>query len=263
MVATPAAWALSTFDTSASYNGTSINAAAGPYSGQFGSGGNRTGGGAPSGSGGPGGTTGGSGFPGGSTSGSGSTGGGAPSGGFPGSSSSGSGSSSSNSGAPSGGFPGSSSSSSGSGSSSRTGAPSGGGGGGMPGGSGSTLTSSEQQLVTYLKAHQGSAKYLFAVMSSGDAEDYIANAGASVLPVGGFSGNNGYPSLAQFKELIAKGELKYVLISSSGGMGGGMGGTGSSSTSAIETWVKANCKTVSSSAYGGSSVGTLYVCSSS
>ncbi len=133
----------------------------------------------------------------------------------------------------------------------------------MPGGSGSTLTSSEQQLVTYLKAQQGSAKYLFAVMSSGDAEDYIANAGASVLPVGGFSGNNGYPSLAQFKELIAKGELKYVLISSSGGMGGGMGGTSSTSTSAIETWVKANCKTVSSSAYGGSSVGTLYVCSSS
>ena len=247
MVATPAAWALSTFDTAASYNGTSINAAAGPYSGQFGSGGTTGGGGAPSGSGGPGGTTGSSGFPGGSTSGSGSTGGGAPSGG-----------------APSGGFPGSSSSSTGSGSSSRTGAPSGGGGGGgMPGGSGSTLTSSEQQLVTYLKAHQGSAKYLFAVMSSGDAEDYIANAGASVLPVGGFSGNNGYPSLAQFKELIAKGELKYVLISSSGGMGGGMGGTGSSSTSAIETWVKANCKTVSSSAYGGSSVGTLYVCSSS
>jgi 4-amino-4-deoxy-L-arabinose transferase-like glycosyltransferase len=257
MVATPAAWALSTFDTSASYNGTSINAAAGPYSGQFGSGGT-TGGG----SGGPGGTTGG--FPGGSTSGSGSTGGGAPSGGFPGSSSSGSGSSSSSGGAPSGGFPGSSSSSSSGSSSGQTGAPSGGGGGGgMPGGSGSTLTSSEQQLVTYLKAHQGSAKYLFAVMSSGDAEDYVANAGASVLPVGGFSGNNGYPSLAQFKELIAKGELKYVLISSSGGMGGGMGGTSSTSTSAIETWVKANCKTVSSSAYGGSSVGTLYVCSSS
>jgi 4-amino-4-deoxy-L-arabinose transferase-like glycosyltransferase len=245
MVATPAAWALSTLDTSAGYNGTSINAAAGPYSGQFGSAG-RTGGGGggtpggSSGSGGPGGTTGR--FPGGSSSGSGSGGGGAPSGGLPGSSSSsGSGSTSGRTGAPSGG---------------------GGGGGGTPGGSGSTLTSSEQQLVTYLKAHQGSAKYLFAVMSSGDAEDYIANAGASVLPVGGFSGNNGYPSLAQFKELVANGELKYVLISSSGGMGGGMGGTSSTATSAIESWVKANCKTVSSSAYGGSSVGTLYVCGS-
>ncbi|HTJ66013.1 MAG TPA: glycosyltransferase family 39 protein [Actinospica sp.] len=272
MVATPAAWALSTMDTSAGYNGTSINAAAGPYSGQFGSGGKTGGmGGGTSSSGGPGGGMGQ--MPGGSSSSSGSSGstsgqGGAPSGGFPGGSSSSSGSSGSNSGAPSGGFPGGSSSNSGSSSSSgQTGMPGGGtgggGGGSMPGGSGSTLSSSQQSLLTYLKAHQGSAKYLFAVMSSGDAEDYIANAGASVLPVGGFSGNNGYPSLAQFKELIAKGELKYVLISSSGGMGGGMGGSSSSSTSAIETWVKANCKTVSSSAYGGSSVGTLYVCSSS
>jgi hypothetical protein len=133
----------------------------------------------------------------------------------------------------------------------------------MPGGSGSTLTSSEQQLLTYLKAQQGSARYLFAVMSSGDAEDYIANAGASVLPIGGFSGNNGYPSLAQFKELVTSGELKYVLISSSGGTGGGMGGTSSTATSAIESWVKATCTTVSSSAYGGSSVGTLYACGSS
>ena len=129
----------------------------------------------------------------------------------------------------------------------------------MPGGSGTSLTTAEQQLLTYLKAHQGSAKYLMAVMSSGDAEDYIANAGASVLPIGGFSGNNGYPSLAAFKALIAKGELKYVLISSSGS-GGGMGGSSSSSTSAIETWVKANCTTVS---YGSTSSGTLYECTSS
>ncbi|MBR7827628.1 glycosyltransferase family 39 protein [Actinospica sp. MGRD01-02] len=273
MVATPAAWALSTFDTSDGYNGTSINAAAGPYSGQFGSAG-RTGGmsGGPGGSGSTSGGPGGTGqMPGGSSSdtGSGSSSGGlggAPSGGFPGSSSGSSGSTSSgssNSGAPSGGFPGSSSSESGS-----SGAPSmggggmGGGGGSTPGGSGSTLSTAQEQLLTYLKAHQGSAKYLFAVMSSGDAEDYIANAGASVLPVGGFSGNNGYPSLAQFKELIAKGELKYVLLSSSGGMGAGMGGSGSGSTSAIESWVKANCKAVSSSSVS-SSVGTLYVCSSS
>jgi 4-amino-4-deoxy-L-arabinose transferase-like glycosyltransferase len=131
----------------------------------------------------------------------------------------------------------------------------------MPGGSGTSLTTAEQTLLTYLKAHQGDAKYLMAVMSSGDAEDYIANAGASVLPVGGFSGSDGYPSLAQFKALIAKGELKYVLLSSSGtGAGGGPGGSTSSATSSIETWVKANCTTVS---YGSTSAGTLYACTSS
>jgi len=129
----------------------------------------------------------------------------------------------------------------------------------MPGGSGTSLTTAEQELLTYLKAHQDGAKYLMAVMSSGDAEDYIANAGASVLAVGGFSGNDGYPSLAAFEALVKAGELKYVLISSSGSGMGGMGGTSSSSTSAIEAWVKANFKTVSSSSYGSSSAGTLYV----
>ena len=100
-----------------------------------------------------------------------------------------------------------------------------------------------------------------AVMSSGDAEDYIADAGASVLPVGGFSGADGYPSLAQFKALVAKGELKYVLLSGGGRTGGGMGGGSNGGvTSAIESWVKSTCKTVSSSEYGGSSVGTLYAC---
>jgi 4-amino-4-deoxy-L-arabinose transferase-like glycosyltransferase len=257
MVATPAAWALSTFDTSAGYNGTSINAAAGPYSGQFGvstTSGGRSGASGGSGHGFGGGTAGG---PGGSSSSSGTRGG------FPGGSSSSG--SSGTSGGPSGtsGLPGGSSSSSGS-SSSENGAPSaatGGGGGSMPGGSGTSLTTAEQTLLTYLKAHQGDAKYLMAVMSSGDAEDYIANAGASVLPIGGFSGSDGYPSLTAFKALIAKGELKYVLLSSSGtGAGGGPGGSTSSSTSAIETWVKANCTTVS---YGSSSAGTLYVCTSS
>ena len=272
MVATPAAWALSTFDTSAGYNGTNINAAAGPYSGQFGVSGH-TGGGAPGGSssrsgGFPGGST--SGGPGGSSSSSGSSStGGAPSGAFPGGSSSSG--SSGTSGGPSGtsGFPGSSSSSSGS--TSKGGAPSGttgggmgGGGGSMPGGSGTSLTTAEQELLTYLKAHQDGAKYLMAVMSSGDAEDYIANAGASVLAVGGFSGSDGYPSLAAFEALVKSGELKYVLLSSSGtGSGGGPGGSSSSTTSAIEAWVKANFKAVSSSSYGGSSVGTLYVYSSS
>jgi 4-amino-4-deoxy-L-arabinose transferase-like glycosyltransferase len=272
MVATPAAWALSTFDTSAGYNGTNINAAAGPYSGQFGVSGTTGGrsGGAPGGSGhgfgggtggGPGGSSSSSGtkggFPGGSSGSSGTSGG-------PGSSSSSG--SSSTSGAPSGGFPGSSSSSSSGSSSSKSGAPSGttgGGGGSMPGGSGTSLTTAEQDLLTYLKAHQDGATYLMAVMSSGDAEDYVANAGASVLPIGGFSGADGYPSLAAFKTLVEKGELKYVLLSSSGSGGGGMGGSSSSSTSAIEAWVKANFTAVTSSAYGGSSSGTLYVYSGS
>jgi hypothetical protein len=146
---------------------------------------------------------------------------------------------------------------------------------GGPGGT-SSLSSAQQSLLTYLREHQGSAKYLMAVMSSGDAEDYIADAGASVLPVGGFSGDDGYPSLSAFKAMVASGELKYVLLDSSGGrggMGGGMGGSGSGSTSEISSWVSSTCKAVSSTAYSSSastgttgtagSTGTLYACSTS
>ncbi|HEX4787336.1 MAG TPA: glycosyltransferase family 39 protein [Actinospica sp.] len=262
MLATPAAWALSTFSTQ--YDGTSINAAAGPYSGQFGT------------AGGTGGRMGGAGgFRGdfGGAPGGGTGNGEAPSGGglsgLPGSGdtgSSGSGSADSGSGG-TGGFPGGSAGTEG-GLSGGTSAEGGLGGrgaaaGGGPGGT-STLSSAQQELLSYLAKNQGGAKYLMAVMSSGDAEDYIADAGASVLPIGGFSGSNGYPSLAQFKAMVAQGELKYVLVSASGGTGGGrMGGTSSDATSSIQSWVTSNCTSVSSSAYGGSSVGTLYECTSS
>jgi 4-amino-4-deoxy-L-arabinose transferase-like glycosyltransferase len=274
MVATPAAWALSTFSTQ--YDGTSINAAAGPYSGQFGVASNTGGfGGGGSGGGAPGGfghgTRGGfPGMPGNSDTGSGSdTGGGggtgAPGGGFPGMSGNsdtggtggfggdtgGTGTEDSGSG-PADEFPGRGA---------EAGSRPGGAGlaaGGGPGGT-STLSSSEQQLLSYLEKNRDDAKYLMAVMSSGEAEDYIADAGASVLPVGGFSGSDGYPSLAAFQQLVARGELKYVLLSGSGSAGGLGGGSGDG-TSSIESWVSSTCKTVSSSAYGGTGSGTLYAC---
>ena len=277
MLATPAAWALSTF--SDQYDGTSINAAAGPYSGQFGVasdtggfGGGGSGGGAPGGFGD--GTRGGfPGMSGNSDTGSGDTGG-APTGGFPGMSGNsgtggtgatgGTGTGTEGSGS-AGGFPGGSGDFGGDGGGfgggTEAGARPGGAGlaaGGGPGGT-STLSSSEQKLLSYLEKNRGESKYLMAVMSSGEAEDYIADAGASVLPVGGFSGSDGYPSLAGFQQLVAKGELTYVLLSGSGSAGGLGGGSGDG-TSSIESWVTSTCKTVSSSAYGGSGSGTLYAC---
>lgn len=268
MLATPAAWALTTFSTQ--YDGTSINAAAGPYSGRFGT----AGGGMPGGRGGLGEMPSGA-FPGMGGHGDGDTGSGGGAtdgfpGGFPGG---GTGE------APSGTAPAGSSaegeSGSGSGIMPDSAMPGGGAGGGaMTGGPGGTssLSTAQQTLLAYLGKHRGDAKYLMAVMSSGDAEDYIADAGASVLPVGGFSGANGYPSPARFKALVASGELKYVLLSGSGtgigtgmgaGMGGGMGGTSGGDTSSIESWVKSACAAVSSSSYGGSGVGTLYACTGS
>jgi 4-amino-4-deoxy-L-arabinose transferase-like glycosyltransferase len=127
------------------------------------------------------------------------------------------------------------------------------GGGGGGGGGGQTVSAS---LVAYLEAHQGSAEYLLAVQGSQTAAPYILDTGRAVMAMGGFSGSDPSPTLAQFKDLVAEGKVHYVLVSGNGGGGpGGQGGT----VSAVLSWVEAHGTVVPSSAYAGStSGGTLY-----
>ena len=76
--------------------------------------------------------------------------------------------------------------------------------------------------------------------------------GDPVMAMGGFSGSDPAPSLAQIQAYVASGQLRYVLVSGNGGFGGG-GGSGSTA-SAVTAWVTSVGKVVD---YGGSS-GTLY-----
>jgi 4-amino-4-deoxy-L-arabinose transferase-like glycosyltransferase len=119
------------------------------------------------------------------------------------------------------------------------GAPSGGMGGG-----GSTVSS---QLITYLEAHQGSAKYLVAVSGSQASAPIIIATGKAVVTMGGFSGSDPAPTLAQLKQMVSSGQLKYVLLG-----GGGMGRGGSSD---ITQWVQAHGTAVTGVT---TSSGTLY-----
>jgi 4-amino-4-deoxy-L-arabinose transferase-like glycosyltransferase len=64
------------------------------------------------------------------------------------------------------------------------------------------------------------------------------SSGTSVIGMGGFTGSDPYPSLEQFKELVANGEVTYYIAG--GGMGGGMGGRGGADTSAITQYVQEN-----------------------
>jgi len=125
--------------------------------------------------------------------------------------------------------------------------------GGFGGGMGGSISSS---TLAYLQQNQGDAKYLVAVFGAQTAAGIILQTdGASVLPIGGFSGSDPVPTLAAFQQLVADGDVKYVLVS---GSGGGMGGGASSGTSTeIQTWVEANCTQVTDSASG------LYQCSAS
>jgi 4-amino-4-deoxy-L-arabinose transferase-like glycosyltransferase len=65
--------------------------------------------------------------------------------------------------------------------------------------------------------------------------------GKSVIGIGGWSGGDNAPTLAQFKQYVAEGKIAYYISGGKGG-GGGRGGQGTSTSSAseIQAWVTAN-----------------------
>lgn len=92
---------------------------------------------------------------------------------------------------------------------------------------------SSTELTSYLVAHQGSAKYLVAVTGSQQSAGIILATGKPVVTMGGFSGQDPAPTLAQFKRMVARGDVHYVLVDGRG-------------ASEITTWVKAHGTAVSS-----------------
>jgi hypothetical protein len=127
---------------------------------------------------------------------------------------------------------------------------------GNPGGFGGGTGSADTALVSYLETHQGSAKYLVATFGSQSSAPIIIASGKPVVTIGGFNGGDPAPSLAQLKQMVAKGQLRYVLIQ---GNGGGFGGPGGNSSSAITSWVTSKGKEVTiASSSGAQTSGTLY-----
>ena len=126
--------------------------------------------------------------------------------------------------------------------------------GGFGGGPGGGSASANSALVSYLEAHQGAATYLVATMSANQAAPLILATGKAVMALGGFTGSDPILTVAQLQRLIQSGQVRYFLLG-----GGGFGGPGGSSNSALTAWVQANCTAVSSSAAGTSG---LYICAS-
>ncbi|MGI5455033.1 ArnT family glycosyltransferase [Streptomyces sp. CA-249302] len=120
----------------------------------------------------------------------------------------------------------------------------GGGGGGMGGGASS-------ELIAYLKKHQDGAKWLLAVSNSQSSAQIELSAQEPVISMWGFTGSDNGMTVAKLKEIVKKGELHYIQISS-GGMGGGMGGNNTLATE-VANWVKAHGTAVKESAYSKSS----------
>jgi hypothetical protein len=105
--------------------------------------------------------------------------------------------------------------------------------GGMPSGGGATTASAA--LTKALEAT--SSKWAAAVVGDQSAAELELSSGKAVISIGGWSGTDNSPTLAQFKQYVATGQVRYLIAS--GNSGGGPGGS-SGVASQIITWVEAH-----------------------
>ncbi|MFD3743976.1 glycosyltransferase family 39 protein [Nocardia sp. NPDC058633] len=106
-----------------------------------------------------------------------------------------------------------------------------GGAGGLLGGS-----RPSDQIVTLLEADGTDYTWVAAAIGSNSAAGYQLATELPVMPIGGFNGSDPSPTLEQFQQYVADGEIHYFVA----GGRGGPGGSGESTSSAIAAWVTAN-----------------------
>jgi 4-amino-4-deoxy-L-arabinose transferase-like glycosyltransferase len=120
-----------------------------------------------------------------------------------------------------------------------------GGPGGGPGGWGQDASSPQLQSMLTLSDNRWAA----ATVGSHLAGSLELSTGTSVMAIGGFSGGDASPTLAQFQQYVKDGQVHYFIAGNQhghggpGGPGGGFGGFGGgddNTSSQITAWVKAN-----------------------
>ena len=124
--------------------------------------------------------------------------------------------------------------------------------GGTAGGPGGATTSAA--LSKLLETGASGYKWAAATVSSTSAASLELNSnGVPVMAIGGFTGSDPAPSLAEFKKLVAEHKIHYFIGGGMGG-GGGFGGAGSSDASQITSWVESH---FTSKTVGGTTVYNL------
>jgi 4-amino-4-deoxy-L-arabinose transferase-like glycosyltransferase len=143
-----------------------------------------------------------------------------------------------------------------------------GGNGGGPGGGGVNT-----KLLSYLEAHQGSTKFLFAVSNSNEAAPYIIATNKPVMSLGGFLGSDPILNTTSLTKLVSNNTIRFFLLngraqtpnqpgteqrndasrqSAPGGGPGGFGGGPGGGQSSITSWVQNHCTVVPSNEWQSS-----------
>ncbi|WP_328302614.1 ArnT family glycosyltransferase [Actinomycetospora sp. NBC_00405] len=105
-----------------------------------------------------------------------------------------------------------------------------------PGGGGPGVSATSSELVALLTASD--SRWAAATVSAQSASGLELASGTAVMAIGGFTGSDAAPSLAQFQAYVAAGDVHYVVAS--GGQGGGPGGGEDSVGTRISEWVAAH-----------------------
>ena len=118
-------------------------------------------------------------------------------------------------------------------------------------GFGGEATKTDTALIRYLRARQGSDKFLLAVPNANAAAPIILATGKPVIAMGGFIGRDPILTQHSLADMVARGEVNYFLLPPARfGRGGFFGGP-----SNLTSWVQAHGKVVSPQKWGGVSTG--------
>jgi 4-amino-4-deoxy-L-arabinose transferase-like glycosyltransferase len=110
-------------------------------------------------------------------------------------------------------------------------------------------------LLTYLEEHHGTQRYVVATEQTKLAEPLLRAAPITVLPIGGFSGLTPYPTVDGIADLVAQGQLRYVLLEYR------PAGTAEATDNPAIGWVLHTCHPVPRTDYGASGTdAVLYDC---
>ncbi len=95
-------------------------------------------------------------------------------------------------------------------------------------------------ITTLLQQDAASYTWVAAAVGSNTASGYQLAGEEPVMAIGGFNGSDPSPTLEQFQQYVADGEVHYFIAS--GGSGGGRGGVnaGGSTSAEITAWVSAS-----------------------
>jgi hypothetical protein len=107
---------------------------------------------------------------------------------------------------------------------------------GLGGAQAPTGGSSNAELITLLDAT--TTRWSAAVVGDQAAAGYILSTNTAVLAIGGWSGSDDAPTLAQFQQYVKDGKIGYFIADA--GRSGGPGGGSDSAASQISAWVAAN-----------------------